>query len=540
MARPGLAEEGCSDCGGVLAVGQHCAGHLTEEELERYVARLASGEPLEARGATFASGALDRLTKRLDAADVKKLDAVFFGDAIVEEAALLGNFEILGPAIFNGARFGRDAAFNGVTFHEAAHFFNTTFSAGAIFDDATFNDTATFDRARFGEVARFDGAHFHDRASFAGATFEGPAFYRQTSFSKAWLTDAVFGDGVEIGPLYASELLSFDRATFQSQVRLEAAASLLTCRATRFKGSAELVLLATDADLTEASFERRARVSGAAPLVEGDAGNVWLAQVSSGPTTTRLLSLRRAGVQYLSIGNLDLRACRFHNAHGLDELRIEPSCEFAPAPEGARHTRRITLAEEHQMRAERRGSSGPETDSASSWYPPICRAPEEIDAGESTPLEPTEIVGIYRALRKALEDRGDIPGAGDFYYGEMEMRRLSSPAGSGPRTLRGLGEKTIVTLYWLTSGYGLRASRSLALLLLTVLAGGALYHLAGFHEGESLGRSIFFALETAVSLLHPPPLELTSTGEGVEAGLRLLGPLFLGLGLLALRGRVKR
>ena len=40
-------------------------------------------------------------------------------------------------------------------------------------------------------------------------------------------------------------------------------------------------------------------------------------------------------------------------------------------------------------------------------------------------LEPGQIAGLYRALRKGHEDAKDEPGAADFYYGEMEMRRLA-------------------------------------------------------------------------------------------------------------------
>ena len=40
-------------------------------------------------------------------------------------------------------------------------------------------------------------------------------------------------------------------------------------------------------------------------------------------------------------------------------------------------------------------------------------------------LPAVEIAGIYRDLRKGLEDAKNEPGAADFYYGEMEMRRLA-------------------------------------------------------------------------------------------------------------------
>jgi len=46
---------------------------------------------------------------------------------------------------------------------------------------------------------------------------------------------------------------------------------------------------------------------------------------------------------------------------------------------------------------------------------------------------------MYRSLRESLEDRTDEPGAADFYYGEMEMRRLSETAP--------LSERIILTAY---------------------------------------------------------------------------------------------
>ena len=40
-----------------------------------------------------------------------------------------------------------------------------------------------------------------------------------------------------------------------------------------------------------------------------------------------------------------------------------------------------------------------------------------------SPSQLGRITAIYRALRKGREDSKDEPGAVDFYYGEMEMRR---------------------------------------------------------------------------------------------------------------------
>jgi hypothetical protein len=102
------------------------------------------------------------------------------------------------------------------------------------------------------------------------------------------------------------------------------------------------------------------------------------------------------------------------------------------------------------------------------------------------------------------------------------------------------GERALLLLYWLVAGYGIRASRSLAALAVTLLLAAVLLDAAGFVQDRSYGRSLLFALESSVSLLKAPELRLTATGEVATVALRLLGPLFFGLTLLSLRGRVKR
>ncbi|WP_143447295.1 hypothetical protein [Kibdelosporangium aridum] len=68
---------------------------------------------------------------------------------------------------------------------------------------------------------------------------------------------------------------------------------------------------------------------------------------------------------------------------------------------------------------------------------------------------------LYRSLRKAFEDAKNEAGAGDFYYGEMDARRHASTTGRS--------ERALLTLYWMISGYGHRAGRTLAALAVLVV-----------------------------------------------------------------------
>jgi hypothetical protein len=72
--------------------------------------------------------------------------------------------------------------------------------------------------------------------------------------------------------------------------------------------------------------------------------------------------------------------------------------------------------------------------------------------------DPEDVAARYRQLRKAFEDGKNEPGAADFYYGEMEMRRHDRETSSR-------AERALLSAYWLVSGYGLRASRALGWLV---------------------------------------------------------------------------
>jgi hypothetical protein len=112
-------------------------------------------------------------------------------------------------------------------------------------------------------------------------------------------------------------------------------------------------------------------------------------------------------------------------------------------------------------------------------------------------LEAGQIAGLYRALRKGREDAKDEPGAADFYYGEMEMRRRARPA---RETSRGRVERAILTAYRLLSGYGLRAWRALAWLLVAVMVATIGLRTVDFTHDRQPWSSAF--LYTAGAVTH--------------------------------------
>ena len=163
-------------------------------------------------------------------------------------------------------------------------------------------------------------------------------------------------------------------------------------------------------------------------------------------------------------------------------------------------------------------------------------------------LDPGQIAGLYRALRKGREDSKDEPGAADFYYGEMEMRRRARPGGTlpvvspAPGLPRGRVERGILTAYWLVSGYGLRAWRAVAWLAVVTALLAVAFHLVGFAVPPRPVSYSWTSLPVRVPrYLVPDPQPGLRRPHGASCcKAPLTGPVLLGLALLALRGRVKR
>jgi uncharacterized protein YjbI with pentapeptide repeats len=361
----------------------------------------------------------------------------------------------------------------------------------------------------------FEGAEFAHDVAFTGARIGKTS----SGFGGMSLRGATFERARTVGPIAASSL-DLHGAVFRQRVRLDIVAREVSCDATQFLGGADLRIRWAELAMEETEFGHPTTV------VPGSPAASWLDEpfvdtLASDPVRTerpRVVSIRRTDVANLTLSRVDLRACRFAAAVNLDGLHLEEA-RFESTPRGWRWTRRQAIAEEHEWRASRVGPR------SKGWYPRGCwwYAREQLSA--------PQIATIYRALRKGREDSKDEPGAADFYYGEMEMRRHGSESRA---------ERAILFLYWLVSGYGLRASRALAALAVTVVAFAFLFDVWGFRHDESLGTAVLFSVESTTSLLRGTERELTALGETLWIALRLLGPLFFGLAILSLRGRVKR
>jgi hypothetical protein len=507
--------------------------------------------------------------------------------------------------------------FDGCTFKGDAQFVKCTFTNGAYFLETTFEKEASFGGATFAAVVNEDGEE--DSIIFEKAVFKGPAMFQLADFgAKAIFDGARFEQSAHFGETLFVKNASFEATRFESDVDMKFAkcGGALNMQNAKFRGDANLELvtagelLLEDADFGERAIIRattmtahahrcrfrkgvsiglryatidckEARFEGAstlftAPLIDENrviAGGLKTkvasrqafseSSVVEGWTEARpadsngekrlperaeqskLLSLESADVAGLHIADtVDLTLCRFANAHNLEKIRFEGRPQFADAPK--RRSRRMVIAEEQLLRH-----------NASDRRKRVWKVDDRIK--DATAPTPRHIESVYRSLRKGLEDSGDPPGAGDFYYGEMEMRRWSlRKAARNDRSTR-----TILYLYWLISGYALRASRAFLGLLVVLLLGATCLAHAGFatnHKPQYGITKTFHGLpyysevkpepkptyriafldSAQTVVLGKPEAQLTGWGHTIVIVVRVLGAALLGLAILSIRGRVKR
>ncbi|MFE5718551.1 pentapeptide repeat-containing protein [Streptomyces erythrochromogenes] len=503
--------------------------------------------------------------------------AAFFEHATFNGQARLERATFNGTALFEDARFNSTMTAEGATFNNYVTFEKAKFKGPTSFQSAEFNRLGNFKEANFisrslftaatFKAVSFESATFASEASFDSATFKTTSSFKSATFSRAaGFESAVFNETVtfesahfdqthHLGPLTCGENLVLSSARFESPVTVEAEAQGVLCRRTRWFSTASLRLRYAKVDFTDAVLESPVSVVAHPHSFSHSPGDFTGAEAPP----VYVLSLEGVDAAHLVLTDLDLSKCRFAGTVHLDQLRLEGRTSFAQVPKGLhRHgwrlircTRRSTLAEEQHWRATQPGA-------ASGW--------ETAPAGTKL-VKPAAVAALYRSLRKAFEDGKYEPGAADFYYGEMEMRR-------NDRTSTTRAERGLLLGYWLLSGYGLRASRALGWLVASMLV--TIVLLMGFglpqnspeqqvtgtlppdggkvtllidktapqnpsgdrFTSERFAKAVNVTLNSGV--FRSSGQDLTTAGTYIEMTSRIIEPVLLGLAVLAVRGRIKR
>ena len=407
-------------------------------------------------------------------------------------------------AAFFNARF-EDATLEGSTVRVLADFAGATFAGAAGFHGARFED-ATFVNAIFGGGASFSDASFEGRAEFTGAHLE-----RDRDF----------------GPVRAGEALALDGDRIRRGSGSWRSASTFDCSRAQFRRGADIFVRRAAIVLDDADFAAPSMLAPWRDPVRGEEP-----AVREGPdeeSAPRLVSIRRTKGANLTITGADLRACRFEGAHGLDRLRLE-RVRFARRLSGWQRSKRSRVPSGgHDAWRSPKSTTGART----SGLPWVVR-PEvrEVRAPSAPRVGPFDIG----------TDRRDVPRPSQRPGGQQRRTRcrrfLSTArwrcAGRDPVRVRRSGllavtappsmqapraslvallamwgpaprpgpSVSVLRLYWLVSGYGLRASRALIALALTVVVFAFLLDLWGFRPDQSFGRALLFSLGSTSSLFE--------------------------------------
>jgi uncharacterized protein YjbI with pentapeptide repeats len=440
-------------------------------------------------------------------------------------------------ANLSGATFEHGLRLKGVRFPNGASF-DRAHASDFFLDDAVFGGNAGFRElqaadfsmksTKFERYASFDGAElgfaglrdvdFAAEARFRSLNHTGPTIMRTVRFAAAasfhgsTVKQLAFPDCEFHGPFQAKGLvveeeLTFSGARFANTRALDLrAGTKVSLHDASFSRPLGLVVKSPTLDANGACFEEGADIAlepGSRGLFSAAAfGGASLITTSDSKDDRRpkVESLDRTRVGRLTLHGLDLSECSFARLHRLDDVLISGRGQLALAPQVVKGAYRREVLTDELAR---------EDDGAA-----------------------TSIADVYRAMRKAREASHDFPGAADFYYGEMEMRRAGADS---------WGERALLTVYWLISGYGMRSERAALSFIAAVMMLSVGFQTIGFADPPSFWNTFGWTLTASVSLTRPAPeVDLTTAGMYLNVVTRLLGPALIALAVLGIRSRVRR
>jgi len=356
-------------------------------------------------------------------------------------------FETILKAAGNGI-----ADFSGFVFPSAGYQ-GREFKAKCVFSGATFTQAANFYRATFTQDTFFSSATFAQYASFGGATFtQNAGFYRATFTQNADFVGATFTQYASFGEARFAQNASFIGATFTQKANFGSATFV---QKANFKNAKFLEA----AEFRETKFrghdkDRKEKTKEVLP------GSVFSLAEFSQP-------------EKIVFYKTYLGQALFHNC---DVSKVNFSLVTWRPRE---HSGKRMVLE------------------------------EQVDLQFAEDLKPAKgslddrryrlIAELYQQLKKNYDERKDYWTAGDFHYGEMEMKRRSTKRpGNFIRFLLGfLGEArmnrvrswwhprlSLVAWYKYTSEYGESYMRPLAFFVLVLLLFALLFPLPGLDRNE--------------------------------------------------------
>jgi uncharacterized protein YjbI with pentapeptide repeats len=491
-----ISREGASS-----AIDLSCRGARFRERVEWNALKFSR---LDATEATFDRGLMltnceirsDAILDRVVSPYFRLDRAVFAAATYLRGAQIattkMNNVGFRGYTTFDDARL-KQVTLRGVVFDAEARFRQLACADNANLRRVIFGTVASFQESRWGSL-RFAGCEFDGPVQITGVAVEGRLYFIGCRFADSRIIELQSGGDCELR-----------ETTFERPLNLRVNAPRVSASHASFEQGVDLTLShGAQLDLAGASL--------------GGPSLIMTEVLTGDESPARLQSLAGTRLAGLTLRGLDLSACSFARAHTLDDVVISGRGQLSRAPwaTGGLGQREVIVDEVDFWRARRprrkTGSAGK-------------------DPGDEIPATPATLAETYRALRRGRENAKDRPGAADFYYGEMEMRRQSAP----------LVDRVVLAAYWLVCGYGLRASRALVAYLVVVGGLAVTLEFWGLSKHAPFADVLVYVLATTTVLQKPSlALALNTGGNYLEVAARLIGPAMFALMLLALRSRVRR
>jgi hypothetical protein len=381
-------------------------------------------------------------------------------------------------ADFGRVKFAKDANFVGVTFSQEADFGLAMFAQNADFSSATFTGSANFTSAMFAESSDFSEATFTNGADFSWATFRKDADFSGVGFVLANFSVATFTQNTYFSNSTFARDASFRGATFRQDAYLYRAA---------FAQGADFIgaTFAQDANFVGSTFAQDTEFSEAAFLRDANFNEATFASVANFEDARFL-------------GAAEFRKTGFRRDERLAPGPVFSLAEFS-RPEvvvfyktylGQAVFLNCDVSKFTFSFVEWRKRQGGGKRMVFEEVVDLEAAPDLRSSEDSLDERNYGLVAeLYQQLKKNYDERKDYWTAGDFHYGEMEMKRLSSPQRKKiPRWLhRNLG---LAALYKCVSEYGESYVRPFIWLLVVLAIFTLLFPLAGLSSGGKAPRSL--------------------------------------------------
>ncbi len=157
---------------------------------------------------------------------------------------------------------------------------------------------------------------------------------------------------------------------------------------------------------------------------------------------------------------------------------------------------------------------------------------DEIMYRKNRTIPVSNLREAYQVLKQKYQNKGDHVRAGDFHYGEMEMKRREY---AFPR--RWFSWEFV---YWFLSGYGVSHLRALFILGILVVGFALLYHYTSPGAFDGLSEALRYSIGVVAFQRPEMPESFGEPQKWLHLIEAILGPVQITLFVLALRLRLKR